>query len=183
MHRREFLLSATGIVGASTVGSIAYTSATVERDVTSSVAADASAIIGLVDGGVGAVSKTNGKLQINTDASSSGLNVDSTFWYGDDSSPTSTYAFKISNNSDSSETITLALTDGSSSAMNLPTNAVFNIHVHTSSSNKVGTASPGSSLDIPLDASGETTDEAYAVIEIQTPTSNSDITGAMKFTA
>ena len=64
MHRREFLLSATGIVGATTVGSIAYTSATVKRDVTSVVSEDANAVIGLSPGSTSAVTKSNGKLVV-----------------------------------------------------------------------------------------------------------------------
>jgi hypothetical protein len=85
------LLLATSIVSAS-----AFTSATVERDASVSVATDADAVVGLEEGSVNGISTdTDGELQLNLDEGS-GLNVDTTFKFGSTSSPT--YAFRIENN-------------------------------------------------------------------------------------
>jgi hypothetical protein len=109
MHRREFLLSATGIVGATTVGSLAYTSATVTRSVSASVSDDASAVIGLdPNASVSGVTTNNGKLTIDV---SSGLNQDGTFEYGDYSDPSSTHAFTITNNDTQEHDVTVGVNE------------------------------------------------------------------------
>ncbi|NHN43320.1 hypothetical protein G9C85_17010 [Halorubellus sp. JP-L1] len=93
------MLSGVGIVGATTVGSIAYTNATVSRDITVDVDGDTSGIVGLNPQGVDGVTTTNGKLAIET-PSSNALNRDATFEYGDTGTPSNTPAFNIVNNDD-----------------------------------------------------------------------------------
>jgi hypothetical protein len=113
MHRREFLLSATGIVGATTVGSMAYTSASVTRSVTANVAADDSSIIQLDPGGsVDAASLNGNQLEINV---TEALNQDGTFEYGDYSDPSTTPVFTITNQDDASRNISVSITDNSGS--------------------------------------------------------------------
>lgn len=175
MHRREYLLSATGILGATTVGSIAYTSASVSRSVTSNVAADATAVIGLTSGNIGAVTKTNGKLNVDTSGTADGLNSDGTFTYGDSADPTATYAFAITNNDGNTHDLTLAL-----DSMTLPGSSSFSLTLYDSSGTELGTVTPSGSFVVTDWAS---TDTVYAHVSIDTSgTTDADsISGTMQF--
>jgi hypothetical protein len=95
MHRREFVLSATGILGATTVGSIAYTSASVDRSVTANVKGDSNGIIELSPNtNIDAVKKADSELTIDV---TEGLNKNGTFKYGNYDTPSNTEAFTITN--------------------------------------------------------------------------------------
>lgn len=111
MHRREFLLSATGIVGATTVGSIAYTSASVTRNVTANVSSDDSGVVELTPGSsVDAAQLSGNQLVIDiTEA----LNQDGTFEYGDYSTPSNTPVFTITNSDETSRSFDVAVSNNS----------------------------------------------------------------------
>jgi hypothetical protein len=180
MHRREFVLSATGILGATTVGSIAYTSASVDRSVTSNVAADSAAVIGLTSGGIGAVTETNGKLTINTEPSANnvkGINADGTFTYGDSANPATTFAFSVTNNDGDTQDLTVAL-----NSFTLPGSSGFTLTFYQSDGTQIGSVSPGGSVSYTGWTASET---IYAIVEIDTSgTSDTDsISGNMNFSA
>jgi hypothetical protein len=178
MHRREFLLSATGIVGATTVGSLAYTTASVERSVTSNIAADANAVIGLTAGGVSAVTQnTDGQLVVDTGTTDSdGLNSDATFEYGDTNAPSSTFAFSVTNNDGSQHTLTVGLTGMSS----IPSGSSFTLKFYDSGDQHLGDATPNSDFSY---SNWSSTETIYAVIQIDTTdaTSSDDFSGTMTF--
>lgn len=133
MHRREFLLSATGIVGATSVGSIAYTNASVDRGVTATVKSDDTAIIQLAPNtSVDGVGTTGGKLDINV---TEGLNKNGTFEYGDYTTPSNTPAFTITNNDTVSRNITVSID---------ATNGSLSLKLEGPSSNKNEVQSGGS---------------------------------------
>ena len=182
MHRREFLLSATGIVGATTVGSIAYTSATVKRDVTSVVSEDANAVIGLSPGSTSAVTKSNGKLVVDTTVSDAqGLNIGSTFTYGDSNNPASTDAFSITNNDGSSHDIKLELVnDDDSGPLTTPDQSSFRIDLYDSGGSSVDSVTS----DSPYTMNLSSTDTYHAIITIDTSgmSDEDSISGQMKFT-
>lgn len=102
MNRRNFVIGTGALVTSAGVGSLALTSATVERSVNIGVASDNTAIVGLIPGSTPAASLANGdQLEIDTSTgNSSGLNTEATFTYGDASAPTSTNLFSLTNNDD-----------------------------------------------------------------------------------
>lgn len=178
VQRREFVLGAAGILGASTIGSVAYTTASVDRSVTSTVAADSAAVIGLQAGGAGAVTENGGQLEVDTKAASgSGLNSGGEFTYGEPTSPSSTSAFSITNNDDTTHDLTVSLT-----GMTLPGSSSFTIQLFQSDSTSIGTVSDGT----PVTKSGwDPGNTIYAVIVIDTSgtTGTDEISGTMNFSA
>lgn len=94
MHRREYILASGAVLGASSIGAVAFTSANLSRDITININADDTAIIGL-NPNVSGVQLNGDVLEISPD---SGLNPDADFYYGDGSKPTDTPAFTIANN-------------------------------------------------------------------------------------
>lgn len=107
MERREFVLTGASIVGATSIGSAAFTTATVDRDVEINVVKDTEAAIQLVPGETNVVQLNDrGALVIDTDRDGgSGLNGNGSFTYGNATSTTSEatagsgeYAFSITNN-------------------------------------------------------------------------------------
>jgi hypothetical protein len=180
MERREFLLSAGGIVGATAIGSVAYTSATVKRSVTADIAADSQAIIGLNAGTHAAIyEKGNGRLVIDTSgvADSTGVNSRGTFRYGSTAHPVSTYAFSITNNDSNPHGLTVSLSN-----MELPGNSWFKLDFYDTNGDSLGTASPNQQFSYSNWGSGET---IYAIIAIDTAGTNKadTISGDMVFDA
>lgn len=104
MHRRSVIASIGAIVGTS-VGAAAYTSASVDRSASFTVAADStSALIGLTAG------TTNQITSDNTDTltiSVADLNTDGTFTFGDGNSLDTSHAFSIINNDSTDRSITV----------------------------------------------------------------------------
>ncbi|WP_227132850.1 hypothetical protein [Halorubellus salinus] len=156
MHRREFLLSATGIVGATTVGSIAYTSATVERNVTANVEGDDDGIIELTPG-IPAASKNNsGNLSLNLNED---LNKEGTFEYGSWSDPTATPLFTITNKDDQTHDISVDLSSTSGS---------IRVKLSPPSASDITVNDGGSSGDITLDGTNNTAQSIDVALEIDT---------------
>lgn len=179
MHRREYLLSATGILGATTIGSIAYTNASVTRQVSSNIADDSAAIIGLDDGPVsGVTTNSDNQLLIDTSTTeSSGLNGDATFTYGDVGDPTNTEAFSVKNNDGSAHDLTVGIENMGS----LPSGSEFKITFYDKDGGSIGSTSD-STADFSLTGWGSS-DTIYAIIDIDTTDANSsnDFSGDIKF--
>jgi hypothetical protein len=123
MQRREFIVAGAGIVGATSIGSVAFTTANVSRDVSVDIVADDAGPIAFAAGATNAVTLTNGLLTIDTNtANANGLNGNGTFNYGDNSAPSTTFAFSMTNNGGGSRDFTFGLgnfTLGGSSAITL----------------------------------------------------------------
>jgi hypothetical protein len=167
MHRREFLLSATGIVGATTVGSMAYTTASVDRSVTANVADDASAIIQLSPGSVSGVSLNgDGKLEVNPPDD---LNKDATFEFGNPDDPAANPAFTITNNDTVEQTISIGLS-------NFDSSGIFKLDLSGPSTTD-SVSDNSTTVDFTL-GDGETIDAAITI-----NTGTSDISGQMNFDA
>lgn len=171
MERREFLLSAGGIVGATAIGSVAYTRAEVTRSVNAKIANDDSAIIGLVAGSHQAIyNSSNGRLKIDTTNGAAGLNSQGDFKYGSTSNPSSDYAFSVTNNDNQSHELTVKLNN-----MTEPGSSTFEIEFFDSSGSSLGTVTSSSNLTYSGWASGET---ILAVVTITTDgTSGGDSIG------
>ena len=104
MHRRTVIASIGAIVGTS-VGAAAYSSATVTRNATFTVAADSgTADVGLSAGTVSDITNNGDKLDIAI----ADLNTDSTFTFGDTTSLDTAHAFSITNNDTVDHTIDVA---------------------------------------------------------------------------
>jgi hypothetical protein len=180
MERREFLLSAGGIVGATAIGSVAYTEATVDRSVTAEVAADDSAIIGLTAGTPSAIYKNNdGQLEIDTTVSdASGLNTDGEFVYGDSDDPTGTPGFSITNNDADPHDLTVSLSN-----MTEPASSSFEIELYEDDGTDIGTVDSSTDQTYQGWTSSET---IYAVVVIDTEGMSWDsdaIGGTLRFEA
>lgn len=180
MERREFLLSTGGIVGATAIGSVAYTEATVDRSVTAEVAADDSAIIGLTAGSPSAIDKNDdGQLEIDTTVSdASGLNTDGKFDYGDSDDPEGTPGFSITNNDGDSHDLTVSLTD-----MTEPASSSFSIDLYEDDGSAIGTVDSSTDQTYQGWASTET---IHAVVVIDTEDMSGDseaIGGTLRFEA
>jgi len=111
MERRQFL-SIVAVLSTGSIGATAYSTANVSRDVTVSLDTDENAAIGLTpSSNLSAISLNQGELVIDTETgSSSGLNTNASFTYGDSSSPSSSFAFKLTNNDTTSREFTFEIT-------------------------------------------------------------------------
>ncbi|MFC7116330.1 hypothetical protein ACFQH2_18830 [Natronoarchaeum sp. GCM10025703] len=103
MQRRAVIGSIGAILGTS-VGTAAYTSASVTRDASFTVATDAStALIGLNAGTTDGITETGDLLKITP----ADLNTDGSFTFGDSTSLDTAHAFSITNNDGSERSFTL----------------------------------------------------------------------------
>ena len=114
MNRRSILATIGGL-GAVSTGAVAFTSASVSRNVNVGVSADSNAIIGLTAAGStnAASEQPNGELLIDTSNGTNDLNVEATFTYGDTSDPSNSFLFSMTNNDSESREFTFSYTDGS----------------------------------------------------------------------
>jgi hypothetical protein len=179
------------LVASSFVGAAAFTSASVTRDSTVGVAADSSAIVGLNAGSVNGVSETSaGELQVDLAGTASGLNIESTFTYGDSSSVESgAYAFTMTNSYDGSQTYTVNYLQGGSFSDSASSTSNLKFQFYTgngapltdSSSDNVEITEGGSGQSFTL-SSGQT---VYVVISVDTTglTSSDDLSGDIEITA
>lgn len=108
MKRRNFILGSASLAGAATTGAIAFTSGTVERDVTINVANDSDGVVGLTPGDTEAATLNGDTLVIDTSTNNSnGLNVDADFEYGDSTDAEDNNLFTLTNNADSEREFTV----------------------------------------------------------------------------
>lgn len=160
MRRREYLLATAGIAASTSIGAVAYTTASADRDVTIEIAADDQALIGLSPGPTNAVEITDSVLTIDTaTGDSDGLNPDGNFVYGDGSTPTTEYAFSLTNNDSEQRTFTLGLED-----FTFGGDAQLTISLYEDDGTLVGDITPADDQSVTLDAA--TT--AYAVLDVTT---------------
>lgn len=161
------MLSATGILGATTVGSIAYTSASVDRSVSANVKGDSNGIIELVaNSSIEGVEQQDSELTIDV---IEGLNKNGTFEYGDYTTPSTTEAFSIKNADSESRAITVRAS---------ATSGDLSIQLDDGSGSKkeVTTSTPREYTSV---AAGDT---IFAAVKIDTPESGtSDVEATMTF--
>lgn len=138
MHRREFLLSGAAITGTTAIGAVAFTTASVEREVTIDVASDDQGIIGLAPGTTNAVELVDGVLTIDTTTDrSDGLNPDGLFVYGNEGNPASEYAFSVTNNDDDGREFTFGL-----ESFSLPSAGELTLTLYDDSGTVLGDLTP-----------------------------------------
>ena len=110
--KRRTLIASIGAVAGTTLGAAAYTSATIDRSATIDVVTDDDGLIGITDSGTSSLITQNGS-GLATDmstANASGVNVDSTLTFGDETSAGTVYAFSVANNYSTARAVTLAYT-------------------------------------------------------------------------
>lgn len=109
---RQYVFGAVALLllVATVFGASAFTSAEVVRDATVNVEADNNSIITLEPGTVGdsATQATNGELVLDATPNAAGLNVESTFTYGDTADPQNSYMFNMTNADTNSKSFTVA---------------------------------------------------------------------------
>lgn len=157
MQRRK-LLAGIGLIGATSTGAVAFTSASVSRDVEIAVEADDSAIVGLNPGTTNAAELVDGVLQIDTSNGDNDLNVDAVFTYGNENDPTGGFLFSVTNNDASERGFDFSYDSNEGS----PSVAVFEVYDGDESS--VGTFEDGTDVSLDLE-SGET---AYVHMVVDT---------------
>lgn len=163
----------------SVVASSAFTTVTMDREASIDVVNDESGIIALQahpDSEV--VNGTDtGALQIDFDHANNGVgvNVNSTYTVGSTSSPTSSYAFNITNQNTNDLALTLGYAlDGTTTQSNVK----FQLYDDTGAD--VGTVSPTSSPSVTL-IPGET---IYVVVEVSGgPNAADDLSGTLTISA
>lgn len=149
---------------ASMFGASAFTSAEITRDATIGVSADNQSVIALEPGpnvGDSVTIGSNGALQIDAAPGTSGINVESTFEYGDNASPTTDSAFKITNADSQVNDLTLSYEN---IANNQGVPDTVNFEVYDASGVHLGTVSPSNDLTTTVN-SGDT---VYVVMEVDT---------------
>lgn len=100
------VLGMTLLLGTSIVGASAFTSASVQRDAAIDVVSDDVGIVGLGPGNSAIVALQGDKLTIDTAiGSASGVNQDATLTVGNSSSPSTDYAFNVTNNAGTSKDV------------------------------------------------------------------------------
>lgn len=148
MNRREVILGGAAIAGATAIGAIAFTTGSVDREITIDIASDDEAIIGLSPGMTDAVEIVDGVLTIDTDtAESEGLNPDGEFVYGDPDAPTDLFAFSVTNNDDNEREFTFGLDD-----FELGGEAELRLPLYDADGGLIGDLTPGSDQSVTLES-------------------------------
>lgn len=158
MKRREFLIGGASIVGATSVGAVAFTEASVTRDVTVDIVADDVGPILLAAGSTDTVTLNSGLLTVDTDtARADGLNGEGSFTYGDTSAASTTHAFSMTNNGGGSRDFTFGLANFANSGAK--------VSIYDSTDTKQGDVTQASDVSVTGVASGST---LYAVLIFDT---------------
>lgn len=180
------ILAAMVLLGTTVVAASSFTTATLERDTNVNVVGDANGVIALTDGNSGGVvkEKSNGELTIDFRVgSASGVNVNSTYELGNQSSPLSEQAFNITNQDGVSHTIELDYTVSDGSGVGDSANST-EFQVYDSTGTRVATVSEEDSGQTFSANSGET---FVVVVVVDTTMSgvdkNSDLSGTLNVTA
>lgn len=163
------------------LGASAFTSSELTRSATIGVEADNNAIISLSPGTVGDAVTIDGNDQLSIDAtpgSASGVNVGAKFSYGNDTAPTSSYAFSITNSDSQTRDYNVAYQN----VQNLQgQSGAANFTIYDSAGNQVDSVTPGSDATFTAN-SGET---HYVVLKLDTTglDSNADLSGDLRISA
>lgn len=175
MRRRSFVTGAAAFLGAGTVGSVAFSTATVERDVSIGVTNDTSAALGLTPGVTDiATEDSQGELTIDTStASYADLNPNSSFSFGTASSIKSNNVFSVTDNTGTGPSIQVSYTDSASA-----TDVSFDFYDGNDSFQ--ATVDENNNGNFDLSAAGT----LYAQLNIDTGANGDDVTnGLLTFSA
>lgn len=174
MNRRNFVIGAGGAITAGTVGSLAFTQATVQRDLDVQVVTDDSADAALrFQSSDGTTITADGQLAINgisehENGGDAYLTPNGDFTFGDASSPSTANAFTMTNQLTSERTFDFAIANLGGTDVDL----VITLYDDTGAElGKVDSANDLTGLSLASGAS------AYGVIEIQTGADDSAISG------
>ncbi|GGL38350.1 hypothetical protein GCM10009037_22480 [Halarchaeum grantii] len=169
------------VVIASAVGASAFTTASVDRTSTMDVVADDAGLIALSPGNASTDlvrTGSNGQLTIDfTNSAASGVNGDSTFSIGDNTTSSPTYAFNVTNNGAASHSFELGYAFDNTD----PSGDNVELAVYNSTGGYVGTAVDTTSTTFTADP-----DEThYVVVSVDTTGLNNstDLSGTVTVNA
>ena len=174
MNRRNFVIGAGGAITAGTVGSLAFTQATVQRDLDVQVVTDDSADAALrFQSSDGTTITEDGQLAINgisehENGGDAYLTPNGDFTFGDHTSPSTANAFTMTNQLTSERTFDFVINGLSA------TDTDFIITLYDDTGTELGKVDSANDLSGISLASGAS---AYGVIEIQTGTDETAISG------
>lgn len=174
MNRRNFVIGAGGAITAGTVGSLAFTQATVERDLDVQVVTDDSADAALrFQSSDGTTITQDGQLAINgiSDHENGGdayLTPNGSFTFGDHASPSTEYAFTMTNQLTESRDFDIVISNLGAADTD------FTITLYDETGTELGVVDSQTDLTAMPLPSGSV---AYGVIEIETGADDSDVTG------
>lgn len=161
------------IVATSFVGAAAFTTATVERDVTVGIEADNESIIQLQPGTAdGAKLNDNKQLVIAPDDTDPGLNQNATFYYGDNTSASdvkSSYGFNITNKDDAVHDFTLNYSQDSGA----PGEVKFVVVRETGNTKNTVTKTNGKTITL------QSSETAYVVVIVDSAAGTDNIQGTL----
>lgn len=158
------IVSAFALVLGAT-GVSAFTTASLERDVSVSVTSDSAGVVGLTPGE--GTELDSSELVINAEDES--LNVDGEFVFGDNTDPQTSNAFVVTNNDDTAHNFTFT--------HNGPGSVTYTVHDGNGNSQ---TATNGGSTTFNDVAAG---DSLYVVVEVSTPDSPTTESGSLTIDA
>ncbi|WP_302080711.1 hypothetical protein [Salinibaculum rarum] len=184
---KTLLVAGIILVAGVSVGTSAFTSATVERQADANVVADENGLLGLTDGNSGNLVYQNAadQLAINfTQGTATGANTDALFELGNPAAPGTSKAFQVTNNDAESHQITAAYTldadDGNTVA-----NLEFQVYDNTGA--LVGTVTEEGQT-VSMDAAAAETYDVVVVVDTghgtgtDTLTSAKDLSGTLALT-
>ena len=187
MMRYKALAFAGVLVLASVAfGASAFTSSTITRDSTIDVTTDTNGLIALEDHSTGTlIDEQSGQLNIDLSraAAGTGVNVDSTYTFGDTSSPFTKRAFNITNNGDQSVTLDITYTGVDSTAIGDGNDQVA-FKVYDNSGSNVANVSEESGISGHAIASGESLSVILVIDTTYGTVSSADtLSGTLKVVA
>lgn len=182
---KTLLVAGIILVAGVSVGTSAFTSATVERQADANVVADEDGLLGLTDGNSGNLVYQSAADQLAidfTNGTATGANTDALFELGNPAAPDASKAFQVTNNDAEAHQITGAYTldadDGNSVA-----NLEFQVYDNTET--LVGTVTEEGGT-VTMDADAAETYDVVIVVDTghgtDTLTSAADLSGTLAFT-
>lgn len=180
MNRRSFIIGTGGAVTAGSIGSLAFTQASVERDLDVQVVSDSSADAALrFQASEGTTVTEDGQIVVNGVADGNNstdkyLTPDGEFTFGDDSAPATTPAFSMTNQLSESRSFDVSVS-GLDAA-----NTDISIAFYDDTGSELGTADKSSDATGISVSSGQI---VYAVVTITTGSDDSDLTGTVTISA
>jgi len=190
MNRRTVIASVGALMGTS-IATAAYSSATIERNANINVVTDDAGLIALADDGSSSfiTKNSSGALTIDlTDASDNGgVNAESTYTFGNTGDAANDYAFTITNNDQSSRSISLGyVLDGSDPDTNTDS---LQFKIYDSSGAAVETDTNGNITSTVVEGGSYSLSAAagttyYVVLQVDTTglTSSADLSGTLSVT-
>lgn len=180
MNRRNFVIGAGGAITAGTVGSLAFTQATVTRDLDVQVVTDDSADAALrFQSNDGTTITTDGQLAINGISEKNGggdayLTPNGDFTFGDHSSPSTKNAFTMTNQLTAERSFDVSIGNLASQDVD------FIIKFYDDTGAELGSVNGDTDLTGMALTAGQT---VYGVIEIQTGPDDSSVAGDVTISA